>query len=539
MKLPSILLFSLLAIILLSATSCGQNRMMSMMATTPELVYDKSQTVGMNNYQKDAVYLAETIKQAYPRLEEKICPEVFEKEKELLLQDLLRTDNDQDFEIRLQQFIALLRDGHSKIAIDYSAPESSGTYPIAFFRESDKWVLANIDRTVADSTMIGNTVISVNGISMQEIEARAGKLESGENEYWTNLLFSSNQRLPSYWKALGVVNTPDYRLDVVIAKEGTEKSFSVYPNPTAKGYQLAFKPGSTPFTKQQNSGFYYRTDQEVNYAYLQMNTSLDYLSVKSEIASYTSFFVRPFALAYLKKQKKDAQNFGLTLQSLFKEINEKGIDNLIIDLRYNTGGDERTGKQLLWYLAGTEDLKGFTTYVNISDYFRQTVKQDYKKYNRAYHAKYRSNIPDREVNLNEEIFGNSYFYDITQQDSPYLLDASIPKFKGKVYVLIGNVTFSAAQMLATTIADNQLAVMVGQPIGNKPTAPTGSSLLKLPYTKKVVNLSYMYMERPDHSKNKERTLFPDIEINPDFREFVNGEDPCFDYIMQEIQKERQ
>lgn len=530
------LLFTLIVIILLFTSSCSQSRMMTMMATTPELVYDKSQTKGMNSYQKDAIYLVETIKQAYPRLEEKISLEIFEKEKELLLQDLVRTDNDLDFEIRLQQFIALLKDGHSNIAVDYAVSES-GLYPVAFFRESDKWALANIDRTVADSMMIGNKVISVNGISMQEIESRAGELENGENEYWTNLLFSSHQRFPSYWKALGVVNNNNYKLDIVIAKEGIEKSFSVYPNPTAKGYQLSFKPGGTPFTKKQNDGFYYKTDKEANYAYLQMNTSLDYLSVKAEIASYTNFFVRPFALAYLKKQKKDARNFGLTLQSMFREINEKGIDNLVIDLRHNTGGDERTGKQLLWYLSGTEDIKGFTTFVNISDYFRQTVKQDYKKYNRAYQAKYGTGIPDREVNLNEEIFGNNYFYDITQKGSPYLLDTSIPKFKGKVYVLIGNITFSAAQILATTIADNRLAVMVGQPIGNKPTGPTGASLLKLPYTKKIVNLSYMYMERPDHSKNRERTLFPDIEINPDFREIVNGEDLCFDYIIQEIKKD--
>lgn len=526
----------ILTIIVISLfSSCSQKRMATMMATTPDLVYDKSQAKGFNNYQKDALYLTETIRQAYPRLNEKIPEHIFRKEKELLLNDLARMDNDLDFEIRLQRFVALLRDAHSKVVVDYPMPETGG-YPLSLFMEKEKWIIVNIDRAAADSSVIGSEIISVNQIPVKEIEARAAKLESSENIYRTKLIFPPNLRFPSYWKALGVSETNGHgnELHFVITIEGVEKSFTLYPNAKPKGYPI--KPKNTPFTNQQNNGFYYITDKEDNYAYLQMNTSLDYVSIKSEIASYTNFFVRPFALSYLKKQKKDAMNFGLVLQSLFKEINEKGIDNLIIDLRYNSGGDERTGKQLLWYLDGTEDIKGFTTYVNVSDYFRQTVKLDYKKYNKDYRKKYGTKIPDKEINLNEEIYGYNYFDNIIEEDSPYLLDASIPKFKGKVYVLQGNVTFSAAQMLATTIADNQLGVMVGQPTGNKPTCQTGSSLFKLPHTKKIVNLSYVYMERPDRSKNSQDALFPDIKIDVTFQDLIDGNDPGFEYIMKEIKQ---
>jgi len=531
------LLFALMIMMILSFfSSCSQKKMMTMMATTPKIVYDKSQTQGLNNYQKDAIYLMEVIRQAYPRLEEKLPGNTFEKEKIQLLEDLSVINNDLDFEIRLQKFVALLKDGHSKVEVDYFASKA-GLFPVAFFKENDKWVLANINHTVADSSAIGSQIISVNRIPMNEIESRAEKLENGENEYWTNLLFSSHQRSAAYWEALGVINANDRKLDIIINKDGVEKSYTIYPDAEAKGYPLQIKPGNTPFTRKQNEGFFYKTDKDANYAYLQMNTSLDYVSLKSEIAGYTNFFFRPFALAYLKKQKKDARNFGLVLQALFKEVNEKGIDNLIIDLRHNTGGDERTGKQLLWYLDNTANIKGLTTYVNVSDYFRQTVKKDYKKYNREYEKKHGIKIPYKEINLNEELFGYNYFDDVTQKGSPYLLDASIPKFKGKVYVLIGNITFSAAQMLATTIADNKLAVMVGQPIGNKPTSQTGYSHFKLPHTKKIVNLSYMYMVRPDQSKNKERSLFPDIEIDSSFQDFINGRDAGFDYIMQEIGKD--
>ncbi len=501
-----------------------------MIAETPDLVYDKSQLNGLNKYQKDGVYLIETIHQAYPRLDNKISQEVFEKEKEKLLSDLSLISNDQDFEIRLQRFVALLQDAHSSVAVDYSTP--GGGYPIRLFKEKTNWIIANIDQAM-DSTLIGSKVVSVNNISMSDIESMAWRLESGENIYWTNLHFSYNLYFPSYWEALGIIKSNDDKLDIVLDKNGVERIISLYPNQKAVPHDVQVNEGDYPFTRKQNNGFYYKTDKEENYAYLQMNTSLDYVSIKSEIGSYTNFFIRPFALSYLKKQKKDAMNFGITLQSLFKEIHEKGIGNLIIDLRYNNGGDERTGKQLVWYL-GKDDIKPYTAYIKVSDYFKQTVKLDYKKYNNLYKAKHGKTIPNREVNLNTEVTGQNYFDDITNANSPYLLDTTIPKFKGKVYVLIGNMTFSAAMILATTIKDNGLAVFVGQPTGNQPTCQTYYSNFKLPNTKKIIKLSYVYMERPDPIQNAEKALYPHITVDSSFQDFIDGKDPGFEYILNTI-----
>jgi C-terminal processing protease CtpA/Prc len=59
--------------------------------------------------------------------------------------------------------------------------------------------------------------------------------------------------------------------------------------------------------------------------------------------------------------------------NLFR-IQEQNITNLIIDLSYNTGGDERLGKQLIWYLTEKEP-KGFTEYLNNSDYFKTQISK--------------------------------------------------------------------------------------------------------------------------------------------------------------------
>jgi len=505
------------------------------MANTPKLMYDKSPAKDMNTYQKDALYLTEAIRQGYPRWETKIAPEVFEKEKQKLLNDLSGIHNDVDFEIRLQSFIALLRDGHSAMLVDYYT-DKQARYPVALFRDKEGWLIVNIDRLQGDSTWIGSRLVSVNQVPISELEERARKFESSENRYRTGLLFAGHISSPVFCKAIGLIALEGDKLDFVVNKDGEEKSFALHPANNATGYRLDVKEPDYPFTRKQNNGFYYRTDREADYAYLQMNTSLDYLTLKKEMGSYTNVIVRPFALSYLKKQNKHAMNFGVVLQSLFREIHEKGIGNLVIDLRYNSGGDERLGKQLIWYLNHQKDIKGFTTSVKICELFKRTVKLDYKRYNALYREKYGKTIPDGEINLNDELLGHGYFDDIMEKDSPYLLDQSIPKFNGKVYVLIGNHTFSAGQMLTTTIADNRLATLVGQPSGNKPTTQTGYSQFKLPNTKKIVTLSYMYMERPDKSKDAEDSVYPDVEFPPDFGDVLEGKDVSFEYILSEIKK---
>ena len=93
------------------------------------------------------------------------------------------------------------------------------------------------------------------------------------------------------------------------------------------------------------------------------------------------------------------------------------------------------------------------------------------------------------------------------------------------------VACSAAQVLATTLKDNGLAVIVGTPVGNKPSCQTGASLFKLPNTKLIISLSYLYMERPDTSRNNENTLYPDVLIEKTLPAMRNGHDEPFEWII--------
>lgn len=525
-----ILVFS--TILALSLIGCSQQSLMKLITKTPKIEYSKPNGFkSFSDYHKDAIYTVETVKAVYPRLYNKL-PD-FDKRAENFIETASQTTTEKDFDILLKFFISSLQDGHSSYSIDFSKYDKS-RYALYLFREKEDWIIGTIDKEV-DSSLIGGKIISINDIPINEIENRIKEFEDGENEYWKFMLFRYHYTYPTYWEALKVNSSSNKNLKFEIQKNNKNSTFVIRPKEKIERHKIKPKKDKYQFRFKQNNGFYDTISKSQNFAYLQMNTSLDYVSIKSEIGSYTNFLTKPIALAFLKKDTKDARDFGKYLQSFFKRVNENKIENLIIDLSYNTGGDERTGKQLIWYLTETKP-KGFTDYLNNSDYFETQVKQDYKKYNELYKQKYNTELPKGEVNLTEKIFKKDYFDDITKDDSPFFLDNTIPKFKGKVFVITSPVTFSAGQILATTIADNNLATIVGKPTGNKPTAQTGASAFKLPNTKKIIKLSYVFMERPDKSKNDEKALFPDLEIYQTYQNFMNGEDKLMEYLISRTEK---
>ncbi len=526
----------ILLVIVLQFISCSKQNMFVLMSKSPKINFTKPNEYNeLNKYQKDAIYLTEIIRQSYPRLDSKFSEVEFSRLSNELVRKLGANKSQFQYETLLKRFIAQLKDGHSNVvSFAISLVNDKNYFNWYLIKDKEKWFINLIDKSL-DSTIVGSELISINGLSMEEIEKRVNFFEEGENEYYRLNTFKSRVLHPKYWKALEVSNNEEI-ISFSVKRNGKIEQFELKSKPEFDPYYKTRIKSNYPYTKQQNNGFFYTVNTKDDFAYLQMNTCLDYVSYKSEIKNYTNFLLRPFAMMFLKKDTKDARDFGIVLQKMFSEIQSDSINNLILDLRYNGGGDERLGKQLIWYLTEKIDIKGFTTFVQISEYFKKTAKVHFKKFNEQYYKKYGFPIPNGEFNITEEFYTQPYFDDITKKGSPYLIDYSLPKFNGNVYVIVGPETFSAAQWLATTIADNNLGKIVGTPVGNRPTCQTGASVLKLPNTKTILGLSYTFAERPDTSKNQEIALFPDIEVYQTYIDLINGIDSEFEAVLREIRK---
>src|SRR5215471_4479819 len=114
--------------------------------------------------------------------------------------------------------------------------------------------------------------------------------------------------------------------------------------------------------------------------------------------------------------------------------------------------------------------------------------------------------------------GGNYFHGLHSLIEPIARLAGINR-KGHLFVLIGPLTGSAAIVNASQFHTKTQAILVGEPIGAKPTEYTELRTMKLPNTQLVVGYSVRFY---DFAWDKDNVIRPDQEIRPTWEDAVNG-----------------
>ena len=100
--------------------------------------------------------------------------------------------------------------------------------------------------------------------------------------------------------------------------------------------------------------------------------------------------------------------------------------------------------------------------------------------------------------------------------------------KGRLYVLIGPLTFSAAMNNAAQFQDQTNAILVGQTIGERPNSYQEPRQFVLPNSHLVVRVSTRYYA---FRKTGENAVRPTREIIPAWTEVKAGHDPALDWVL--------
>lgn len=168
-------------------------------------------------------------------------------------------------------------------------------------------------------------------------------------------------------------------------------------------------------------------------------------------------------------------DFDNVLKNLDKEINRE-VKNVIVDVRDNPGGDSTACNKIL----ETLNMKAgnFGSIIRFSPlakktygYLKSTGTIEYKRNN--------------DTTKNEDI---------------------------DLYIITNENTFSSAQWMATLVQDGGLGTIVGQPSSNMPSSFGDILGFQLKNSKLEGQISYKKWTRPDKSKDKERTLEPNIKV---------------------------
>ncbi|MEP7254573.1 MAG: hypothetical protein ABI666_02300 [Ferruginibacter sp.] len=97
--------------------------------------------------------------------------------------------------------------------------------------------------------------------------------------------------------------------------------------------------------------------------------------------------------------------------------------------------------------------------------------------------------------------------------------------KGKLFVIIGRNTFSAAVNLATDLENHTNAVFVGEPTAAGPNHFGETTVFHLPVSKLLVLHSSLFWQFSS-PKDKRNSIEPGVPINLTWRDYKNNLDPC-------------
>jgi hypothetical protein len=99
--------------------------------------------------------------------------------------------------------------------------------------------------------------------------------------------------------------------------------------------------------------------------------------------------------------------------------------------------------------------------------------------------------------------------------------------KGRLYVLVGALTFSAAMNNAAQFQDETQAILVGEQIGEKPNSYQEPRQFRLPNSHLIVRASSLYYKFREHGPN---AVTPDKTIVPSWEDVKAGRDPVLDWV---------
>ena len=216
-------------------------------------------------------------------------------------------------------------------------------------------------------------------------------------------------------------------------------------------------------------------------------------------------------------------SFNDFLRGLFETMQTSGTSHLIIDVRENGGGNSSLSYTLTRYLTDRNIIE-YPGFVKNSPLLNKQVAGLDLPGLKTYPLGAR--IPDK------DIWGEGKEEEIRAFFAPVPLPRDL--FRGKVIILTGYRTYSAAEQFCCLMRDNGLAILLGEPTGNGASGPIDVIPFELPRTKTKGGVSFAFRLRPD--KN-ERLIKPDIPCSQTYRDFLADRDTVLERALQLVREE--
>ncbi len=229
------------------------------------------------------------------------------------------------------------------------------------------------------------------------------------------------------------------------------------------------------------------------------------------------FDIRTFATS------KEFDEFAKFLKSSFAKIQELGIQNLIIDVRNNGGGESKLLEKLIDYLTTKPWVSFSKAKVKISPQLRSNMIPWYlrwipiKPFIKLFSFMYTS-VGIEKVEFDSLNTNIIYAYSKANE-----LEKNPLRFHGNTYILINSGSFSASVIFAAVMKDYHFATLVGEETGELANALGNNFFIVLPNTHLQASVSSAISYRPS-GKITGHGVIPDFTVKESLADRKNGID---------------
>ncbi|HEX8277857.1 MAG TPA: S41 family peptidase [Segetibacter sp.] len=418
------------------------------------------------------------------------------------LQDSL---TEQQFRKRVAWVINKIRCGHtvvrsSKNYSKYYSEQRLKTFPV-FLKVWDDSAVVVHNLSIGDTDLRrGTVVISINGIPIKKIIDSICQLISTDgysNTFKYQLIsfnfpafYNNTYGVDAYYAIKYIDRAGNRKKKILQSIESTTNSLSRNP---------LFLPAAV--TKKQHRATKTRSNR---------NIKLD-SSLSTALVSVNTF------------SKGKLIRF---FRSSFRKIKKQKVENLVLDLRLNSGGSVLACTRLSQYLID----RPFNVADTVATFNRSFP---YKKFIKPWLIYWLSmRISGRR--LEDEKIHFRYF------EKHYFKPKRKNHFAGNIYLLTGGYTFSAATLVASNLKGQHNVTIVGEETGGGSYGNSAMLITKivLPNTGLRITLPLFRMVLDATRLKTGRGIIPDVEVKPSSNSIKMGVDAKMEKVMEIIRKKK-
>jgi tetratricopeptide (TPR) repeat protein len=343
--------------------------------------------------------------------------------------------------IGMMRLLRPLGDGHAFITWPDDNEALALALPVEFYRFTEGVFVTAAGP--ACQRLLGARVDKIGGHPVQEVMTALDPIISRDNDQQVAFAAPRWLRRAPFLHALGLIDDPGQATLAVRFADGSGGEVTVAAEPAKAGHAYPYPPGWVALhdtrpappplhLRHRDLAYWFDYLPTADLVYFQFNSVADH----------------------------PAEPFSAFCDRLFAFIDGHRSGRLVIDMRWNGGGNTLLTRPLLHHLIGC-----------------------------------------RAVNR-----------------------------RGALFVIIGRLTFSAAQNTVTAIERDTSAIFVGEPTGSRPNFIGETIPFELPYSKVTANVADLYWQT-SWPTDYRSWIAPEIYAPPTFEAYRQNSDPAMEAIL--------